>query len=164
MQSWTEALKRGLISGTTASLASTFVLALLGHRRTGSVTAPTNATSHWFWGDGAAQVDGMDARHTLLGYLTHHASAVMWAVLYERYRSAHSPQLRTLRNAATMAAVAYFVDYRLTPKRLTPGFEHRLPKRDLTWVYGSFALGLAATSITRDRAGRASVQRRQLAP
>lgn len=147
MPSWPEAFKRGLISGSVASVSSTLVLALLGRQRSGSASAPTNATSHWIWGDRAGRVEGVDGRHTGLGYLIHHASAVFWAVLYERYRSTPAPKLRTLRDATATAALASFVDYRLTPRRLTPGFEMRLPRRDLTLVYGSFALGLAATSL-----------------
>ncbi|KIO49985.1 hypothetical protein SQ11_03555 [Nitrosospira sp. NpAV] len=34
--------------------------------------------------------------------------------------------------------------FMLFQKRLTPSFEHRLSKRSLLMVYGTFALGLAA--------------------
>jgi hypothetical protein len=42
-----------------------------------------------------------------------------------------------------VAALAYFVDYRLTPRRLTPGYERRLSGRALLAVYASLAAGLA---------------------
>ncbi|HSV79850.1 MAG TPA: hypothetical protein VLK85_11705 [Ramlibacter sp.] len=45
------------------------------------------------------------------------------------------------------SAVACFVDYRLTPKRLTPGFEHRLGKPELANVYACFALGLLVRTL-----------------
>ena len=147
MPSWPEAFKRGLISGSVASLSSTLVLALMGRRRSGSATAPTNATSHWIWGDRAGHVDGVDGRHTGLSYLIHHASAVFWAVLYERYRSAPAPKLRTLRDAGATAALASFVDYRLTPRRLTPGFELRLPGAALAAIFAALALGLSARDL-----------------
>jgi hypothetical protein len=43
--------------------------------------------------------------------------------------------------------VACFVDYRMTPERLTPGFEHRLSSRALLGVYACFAVGLALGSM-----------------
>ena len=45
------------------------------------------------------------------------------------------------------AGVASFVDYQLTPKRLTPGFEHRLGKPEMVNVYAGFAIGLAIGSL-----------------
>jgi hypothetical protein len=45
------------------------------------------------------------------------------------------------------SGVACFVDYQLTPTRLTPGFEHRLGKPELVNVYACFALGLAIGSL-----------------
>jgi hypothetical protein len=42
-----------------------------------------------------------------------------------------------------VAAVAYFVDYRLTPRRLMPGYERRISGRSLLAVYASLAAGLA---------------------
>ena len=45
------------------------------------------------------------------------------------------------------SAVACFVDFHLTPPRLTPGFEHRLSHRSLAAVYGAFAVGLAVGAL-----------------
>jgi hypothetical protein len=45
------------------------------------------------------------------------------------------------------AGVACFVDYQLTPKRFTPGFEHRLAKPEMANVYACFALGLMVGSL-----------------
>lgn len=156
MESWHTALRRGFGSGVMASLASTAVLALAGRAETGSAAAPTNATSHWLWGQAATRVDRTDWRHTALGYAIHHSCSVFWAVLYERYRpSANDPRaLPLLRDAAATAAIASFVDYQLTPPRLRPGFEQRLSRPALTLVYAAFALGLAAASALqadRDR-------------
>jgi hypothetical protein len=54
---------------------------------------------------------------------------------------------RALEQAAVTAAAACFVDYRMTPHRFTPGFEHRLGRGQMAWVYGCFALGLAAGTL-----------------
>ena len=50
--------------------------------------------------------------------------------------------------------VAYVVDYHVVPRRLTPGFELRVPRRALAAVYGALAVGLALRDMYR--AARAS--------
>jgi hypothetical protein len=82
----------------------------------------------------------------VLGYLTHHAASLFWAAIYEKLfgeRRAHKPAVRALGEAAAVAALACFVDYRLTPQRLMPGYERRLSRRSLAAVYAAFGAGLA---------------------
>lgn len=150
MENWKTALQRGLISGTSASLLSTAALAALGKGEAGSVFAPTNAISHWIWGDKAARRDRPSLRYTLTGYLIHHASATFWAVLFERFmgeRLDKSSVARTVQAATAASAVACFTDYQLTPKRLHPGYEKRLSQPSLAVVYGAFGLGLAVGAL-----------------
>jgi hypothetical protein len=45
--------------------------------------APINATSHWLFGDENIQLDGRHPQQTLIGFATHHASAIFWALVYE---------------------------------------------------------------------------------
>ncbi len=80
---------------------------------------------------------------------------MFWALLYEalgrrRRRSAG----RALRDGAITSAAAYVVDYHVVPRRLTPGFELRVPGRALAAVYGALAVGLALRGMYR--AARAS--------
>src|SRR4051812_23476503 len=80
-------------SGSLASVLSTVALLWLGQRQSSSALAPVNAISHWLWGDSALRQDGADARHTLLGYGTHHVSSVLWALVHAavaRKQGAHS--------------------------------------------------------------------------
>lgn len=150
MENWKTALRRGLVSGASASLLSTAALAAFGKRETGSVFAPTNAISHWIWGDKAARRDRPTLRYTLTGYLIHHASATFWAVLFERIAGARldgQSAARTLQAATAASAVACFTDYQLTPQRLHPGYEKRLSTPALAAVYGAFGLGLAAGAL-----------------
>ena len=149
--SWKRALTQGALSGTCASVLSTLALAARGRSENSSALAPINAVSHWYWGNRATRVDGPSVKYTVPGYLTHHATSVFWAVLFEKIfggalRGRPAP---TLAASATTAAVACFVDYQLTPKRLTPGFEHRLSRSSLFLVYAMFAAGLAITEIAR---------------
>jgi hypothetical protein len=154
MDSWEIAIRRGLLSGSAASLLSTLALAAMGKRETGSVFAPTNAVSHWLWGDEAARHDRPSLRYTLTGYVIHHASATFWAVLFERFTGGKLDRkdLRTTMAASAAAsAVACFTDYQLTPKRLHPGYEKRLSTPALALVYGAFAVGLAAGAVATRR-------------
>lgn len=160
---WKRAVKRGLLSGTGASIVSTIALAARGRSEAGSALAPINAVSHWYWGDRATRADRASLKYTVPGYLTHHATSIFWAVLFEKiFGSAlRGKPVPTAAASVATAAIACFVDYQMTPKRLTPGFEHRLSKTSLFLVYAAFAAGLALTEIVRaGRTVRRQPQRR----
>jgi hypothetical protein len=146
MEPWKTAFQRGLVGGATSSLLSTMTLAALGKREAGSAYAPTNAVSHWIWGDKAARHDAPSGRYTLSGYLIHHGSATFWSVIFERLcgdlLDRKNPAI-TLGVGTAASAVACFTDYQLTPQRLHPGYEKRLSRPALALVYGSFGVGLA---------------------
>lgn len=149
MEEWVRAGRQALVSGTLASVLSTAVLALLGKSALGKPLAPTNATSHWLWGERAYNEFDPSFQHTAVGYATHHASAVMWATIFERWLN-YSGTLRPseiVRDAAAMTAIASFVDYQLTPPRLRPGFEAHLSKGALAGVFTAFGAGLALGAI-----------------
>ena len=156
MDSWTITLRRGLVSGATSSLLSTAALAVLGKAGAGSMFAPTNAISHWFYGKRATRRDRPSLRYTGTGYLIHHLSATFWAVLFERVFGKaldRRDPLRALEVGAAASAVACFTDYQLTPPRLRPGYEERLSKPSLAVVYAAFGVGLAAGALLCRRTG-----------
>jgi hypothetical protein len=149
MTTWKQAMREGLVSGSLASVLSTACLALGGARR-GVPAAPTNAVSHWIFGDPALRQDGASLTYTLTGYLIHHTCSVFWGVLHAKAWGARpeaKQPLAAVAGAVAAAGVASFVDYQLTPKRFTPGFEHRLGKPELVNVYAGFAIGLAIGSL-----------------
>ena len=154
MTSWRSSLREALISGSAASAASALALLLAGKLEPQRPAAPLNAISHWIYGDSALHKDKPTLRHTLTGYLIHHAASIFWAVLHaqvwNRRQKAIEP-LPAIATAAATAGVACFVDFQLTPHRLTPGFEHRLSRPALAGVYASFALGLALGSFLATR-------------
>jgi hypothetical protein len=150
MGAWKQALKEGALAGSVASLSSAAALAVAGRIENGDAAAPVNAVSHWFWDRPALRKNGTNLRHTLTGYLVHHAASVFWATLHARAWGCRPRAKRAgpaLAGAAAASAVACFVDYQLTPKRLTPGFEHRLSAGALLAVYACFAVGLALGSM-----------------
>jgi hypothetical protein len=105
-----------------------------------------NAPSHWLHGDRALSQTDPSWRYTGAGAAIHEASAVMWALLFERLvsRKDRAPHLASIvASAAVVTGVAAVVDLKLVPERLTPGFEHHLSGRSLVLVYASVAAGLA---------------------
>jgi len=153
MPTWKEAWREGVVSGSIASLLSAAWLVRAGSRR-GEPAAPVNAVSHWFFGDLALHKDDPSVLFTLSGYLVHHGASIFWGVLYAKAWGARRRAKRPLpaaAGAAVAAATACLVDYRFTPKRFTPGFEHRLERPDMATVYATFALGLMIGSLLMRR-------------
>ena len=112
---------------------------------------PLNATSHWLHGDRAASVVDGDAEHTAVGFATHYSATLFWAIIFEAWQGARptrDPQ-RVLGRAAAVSVLAATVDYTITPKRFTPGWELVLSKRSMSLVYASLAAGLATAALLR---------------
>ncbi len=149
MTSWKQALKEGLVTGSLASMLSTAYLVWAGERR-GMPAAPTNAVSHWIFGNRALRQDEASLRYTATGYFIHHACSVFWGVVHAKAwggRPQAKQPVPAIAGAIVTAGVANLVDYTLTPKRLRPGFEHRLRKPEMAKVYACFAIGLAIGSM-----------------
>lgn len=147
---WKQALREGAVSGSVASVLSAAALVLEARREAGAPAAGLNAISHWIWDTPALHEDCASARHTMSGYLIHHAASIWWGTWHARLwgaRPAAKRPVPALLGAAAASAIACAVDYRMTPERLTPGFEHRLSSRALFAVYAAFALGLALGSL-----------------
>jgi hypothetical protein len=145
---------KALVSGSIGSIVSTLALAACGWRELDDACAPLNGPSQWLFGRPAAYRSGFSARHTIAGCLIHHSMSVLWALLFERLRGRSRSAARAAFPAAATSAVACFVDYQLTPKRFTPGFEQRLSRTSLASVYVAFAVGLAAGAALQDRSRR----------
>ena len=147
---WKLVLTQGLLAGSLASIFLTAMMVLVGRRETGSAAAPINAVSHWAWGDEAFERQAADLSHTGVGYLTHHSAATFWATSYAALAS-QTPALRTvpglLLGAGATSGIAYVADFKLTPRRFTPGYEHRLSTEALVAVYAALAVGLAAGAL-----------------
>ncbi len=153
MKPWDQALKDAVVSGGAASFLSTLALGVASKVEAGHAPAALNSTSHWLWGDQRAITDEVSLRHTGVGFATHHASAFFWAVLYERLAGdwAESSPSAALAAGLGTAAAACAIDYTITPRRLTPGFELRLSRPAMAAGFVAFGLGLAAAAIARSR-------------
>jgi hypothetical protein len=163
-----EILGRATVSGTIGGLAAAAAASLAGKCEDNSYAAPLNATSHILWGDEAASKDDASLKYTLTGLLLNHASAIFWALFYEklfgrRTESAAAPTrasgrrkkerprgpspAKPILGAAAVAAGAYITDYYLIPRRFTPGFEKRVSGKSLATIFVTLAVGLAARDL-----------------
>jgi hypothetical protein len=139
-----ELVKRALVSGTLAAAAVTLVASLAAKRATGSSAAALNATSHFLWGERAGREDAASAKYTGTGFIANYGASVFWALFYEALGATRSRKpTRALLDGALVSAAAYVTDYHVVPKRLTPGFEMRVPRAALACVYAALALGLS---------------------
>lgn len=140
---------RVLACGSFASVAAAFALGASSRTEGRSATAPLNATSHWLYGDAAAARDEFDTAHTGVGYITHHAAAILWAGLFEalRRRSDRTDLPAVARDAALASTTAAVVDYVFTPHRLTPGWELVVPKRSMALAYVAMAAAFVGSEL-----------------
>ena len=146
-----------VVRGTAANVASMLALAACSKRETGSALAAINAISHWAWGNADASRNRFSWKRTVIGALTNQAASVFWAFCLEHLfasRNGRATEPRLVGEAAAVSALAFVVDYTVTPNRLTPGYELRLSKPSIAAVYVAFAGGLALGSILLQRAGR----------
>ena len=152
---WKPALREWLVSGTLAGVLSAIVLLVAGRREAGSAAAAVNAESHWLWGDESLHEDRFTLRHTLTGIATHQLATVFWATLRALVRRGGKPATSVsdaLIGGLVTGAAAATIDYTLVPRRLSPGFEHRLSTGAMVGVFAAIAAGIAVgTLMVRDR-------------
>lgn len=151
-----DAFKDALASGSNASVLSGAMLSLCSKLEEGSAAGALNGPSQWVWGQREAYRRDATIKHTLVGYAIHHATSIFWASFYEhlfgRSRDRELEQVsvgQIVAEAAATTAVAYFVDYYVTPKRFRPGFKKHLGPRSIFASYAAFAAGLAVTTLAR---------------
>jgi hypothetical protein len=147
MMNLRETLTQAAASGSAAAMASAVVAARLAIDSGSSPYAPLNAVTHCLWQNSAFAQQRLSARYSGLGAIIHWGSSVFWGVLFETLRGERASPGRSISAAAATSAIAYFVDYHIVPKRVTPGFEAHIPARSFPLIYGALAIGflLAAT-------------------
>ena len=145
-------VRNALISGTIAGIATAVTAALCARRYDMAPAAPINAVSHVVWGDEAGAQDEASVKYTATGFVTNHAACIFWAAIYEAVFGAGAQRGeagKALLGAALVTGVAYVTDYHLVPRRLTPGYELRLPGRALAAIYGALAAALPLRALSR---------------
>ena len=155
-------LRDALISGTIAGAATALAAALYARRCEMTAAAPINAVSHVWWGDEARAHDEPSVKYTVAGFVTNHAASIFWAAIFEMTFGADAGRnpRKALAGAALISAAAYVTDYHVVPKRLTPGYELRLPRRALAAIYAVLAAALPLRGLLRLTGDRARASRR----
>ena len=144
MRKWSRIGLSALVTGSVASVISTAALATLAKLEGKGALEPTNATSHWLWGRRSRGWRHADVEHTVVGYATHHASAIFWAFMLEAWLAAQPPRstAELFGDAAAVSGVAATVDYGAAPRRITPGWELALSDRSMIAAFAALAFGL----------------------
>ena len=108
-------------------------------------------TSHVLWGENTAEQNDYSREVYATRLVTNYGASVFWALLYEALvpRRRRSGVHEAALFGTTVSAIAYVTDYHFVPKRLTPGFELRLPRLALASIYAALALGLSLRDLLR---------------
>ena len=138
-------LTNTLLTAGFATAATTLAAVALGARRKRPAKI-INATSHIAWGDrDARRAHRPDLKHTLTGFALNAAAMGAWAatqrVLFGK--PATDSLTRAAAVGAATSALAWLTDYKVVPKRFTPGFELHLDAKEMTLMYGVLAGALA---------------------
>jgi hypothetical protein len=143
-------ISRTMQTSMPASIATTAAVAICGQVEDGNGIAPLNAISHIIWGESAAREDAASVDHTLAGVGLNTAAITAWSAVYELCfgGAARRGDVSTaVVGGISTAGLAYFTDYYVVPKRLTPGFEKRLSPASMFLVYSTLALALPLSSL-----------------
>ena len=145
-------IARTNLSGAIAAVLSSVVVAACSACEARAPFAGVNAASQWFWGRRAKRHVGPSWRYTMVGYLVHHFSSLLWAGIYEAWCVHRPAPPRVLAaRAAAVATAACVVDYTITPPRFRPGFERHISRTSIAAVYVAFGVGLFAVAWARRR-------------
>jgi hypothetical protein len=99
-----------------------------------------------------------------LGTAIHTGAGVFWASVYEKLFGRHAERgdvATAFAGGAIVAALAYVTDYHVVPKRLTPGWEHRISGRSLALTYGVLAASLPLRALFQAGRGQRQLTIRQ---
>ena len=87
-------------------------------------------------------------KYTSTGFVANYGASVFWALFYEALGGGKPRRpARALLDGALISAAAYVTDYHVVPRRLTPGFEMRVPRAALACVYAALAVGLSLRDL-----------------
>lgn len=141
-----QTLTAGLKTGLALSLTTTAAILLASAKENKSPWAALNCVAHIIDGDDKEQPTQFSPRETGLGLAVNATAMVLWGVLYEG-TLAVTKMPSTPLAAALATTVAYAVDYKVVPKRFTPGIEKRLGPLFILAAYAVLGATLAASRL-----------------
>ena len=135
----TQSLTRGFMTGLALAAATNAVIMLASDKENGSPWAALNCVAHIVDGDDKEQPEDYAPRESRIGILVNGTAMSAWGVLYEGAllvtRTKSSPLTALLAVGA-----AWVIDYKIVPKRYTPGIEKRLSQRSVLLSYAAMAV------------------------
>ncbi|MEI7578110.1 MAG: hypothetical protein WCK51_14565 [Armatimonadota bacterium] len=115
--------------------------------------APIQAISHIVFGERTYQNEKRNLLFLAVGFGLNGFAMIGWSGIAELCFRAFGTAPGNLPTAFVVAigvtVMAYFVDFHVVPKRLTPGFEHILSTKSLLSVYTLLAVSLLLGSLGR---------------
>jgi hypothetical protein len=148
-------LLRSAKTAAIATITITAAIMLVSKRETGSQWAAINDICHMADGDEKDQPVEFAPRETPLGLGLNASAIATWALGYEYFLGGVP-----LPSSAFWAALAttgiWIVDYRIVPKRYTPGFEKHLSPAAIAAVYATLAATLALSPLWNRTDGNSS--------
>ncbi|MGV3624213.1 MAG: hypothetical protein ACO1OB_25570 [Archangium sp.] len=144
-------LTNTLLTAGLATAATTLTAILLGAKRKRPAKI-LNSTSHIVWGDREAKrASELDLKHTLTGFALNAGAMAAWAGAQQLMfgKPAGKSLTRAAAVGAATSALAYFTDYKVVPRRFTPGFEMHLNGKEMAVMYGVLAGSLAVGRALR---------------
>jgi hypothetical protein len=142
----TRIITAGLKTGLILSAATTAVILAASQAENKAPWAALNCIAHIVDGDEKTQPTDFSRRESSLGFLINATAMCTWAVLYEGALSALNLRSTPL-TAAVTSLKAYVIDYKIVPKRYTPGIERRLSPPSVALSYVVFAAALALSPL-----------------
>ena len=135
----TQSLTRGFMTGLALAAATNAVIMLASDKENGSPWAALNCVAHIVDGDDKEQPEDYAPRESRIGILVNGTAMSAWGVLYEGAllvtRTKSSPLTALLAVGA-----AWVIDYKIVPKRYTPGIEKRLSQCSVLLSYAAMAV------------------------
>lgn len=144
-------LKNGLKTGIVLSVTTALATVVASLAETGKPWAATNAICHIVDGDEIEQPTEFDPRATSIGLGINTTAMLVWSLLYEAGTEIAKIEPLAATGLAT-ATAAWVLDYKIVPKRYTPGVEKHLSFGPILAIYAVLGTTLALSSLWRDSA------------
>jgi hypothetical protein len=137
---------RGLKTGLVMAAMTNAAIMLASDQENGKPWAAINAIAHAVDGDDKEQPMDFSPREAALGIAINGTAMCAWGVLYEGVLEATRTRSTDL-TAALGAVASYVIDYKVVPKRFTPGIEKRLSSRSVWATYAVLGITLALSPL-----------------
>jgi len=139
-------LTRGLKTGLALAATTTATIMLAGDNELHAPWAAINAIAHAVDGDDKEQPLEYSARESRMGILINGTAMAAWGVLYEGALVVTNTKSSPLTGALA-TVTAYVIDYKIVPKRFTPGIEKRLSLNAIALIYAVLGITFALSPI-----------------